>query len=77
VADDLATLAALAAAAGGPAVAGDPDALWAALAAEVKQLAGVAFASLPATGLLLDGSAFAALPFPEGESLHFKPAAKP
>jgi NADH-quinone oxidoreductase subunit G len=77
VADDLATLAALAAAAGGPAVAGDPDALWAALAAEVKQLAGVAFASLPAAGLLLDGSAFAALPFPEGESLHFKPAAKP
>jgi NADH-quinone oxidoreductase subunit G len=33
------------------------------------------FANLPATGLLLDATPYAALPFAEGETLHFKPAA--
>jgi NADH-quinone oxidoreductase subunit G len=38
-------------------------------------LANVTYANLPATGLLLDSSAWDALTFPEGETLHFKPAA--
>jgi NADH-quinone oxidoreductase subunit G len=75
VADDLATLAQLVAAAGGPALAGDVDGVWTALAAEVKGLAPITYANLPTTGLLLDGSAFSSLPFPESETLHFKPAA--
>ena len=73
IADDCATLAALIAAAGGPAVAADIDSLWSPLAAEVKPLATVTYRNLPAGGLLVDGSAFASLPFPEGEGLHFKP----
>jgi NADH-quinone oxidoreductase subunit G len=44
------------------------------LAAEVPSLATVTYANLPSTGLLLDGTAWAALPFIEGETLHFKPA---
>jgi len=76
VADDLATLAALAAAAGGPAMPSEVNGVWSLLAAEVKPLAAISYASLPATGLLLDGTAWAGLPFVEGESLHFKPAAK-
>ena len=74
VADDLATLAQLAAAAGGPVVAADIDGLWTVLAAEVKGLASITYANLPATGLLLDATDFAGLPFVEGETLHFKPA---
>jgi NADH-quinone oxidoreductase subunit G len=33
------------------------------------------FANLPETGLLLDRTPWAALPFPEGETLHYKPEA--
>jgi NADH-quinone oxidoreductase subunit G len=77
VADDRVTLSRLGLAAGGPAVPAELDGLWAALAAEVKQLAAVSYASLPATGLLLDATDFAGLPFAEGESLHFKPAVAP
>jgi len=73
VADDRATLAWLVTAAGGPALAADIDGLWSALAAEVKPFATVNYQNLPATGLLLDSTAFAHLPFPEGEGLHFKP----
>ncbi len=73
VADDRTTLAALVAAAGGPALAADIDGLWTALAAEIKPLATVTWRNLPAGGLLIDGTAFAGLPFPEGETLHFKP----
>ncbi|HTX67204.1 MAG TPA: molybdopterin-dependent oxidoreductase, partial [Opitutaceae bacterium] len=75
VADDLATLARLLRAAGGPALAGDVDGLWVTLAAEVKQFAAISYASLPATGLLLDATEFAGLPFAEREALHFKPVA--
>ncbi len=74
VADDLVTLSKLVAAVGGPAISADLGALWSALAAEVKPLAGVSFANLPATGLLLESAPWAALPFCEGETLHFKPA---
>jgi NADH-quinone oxidoreductase subunit G len=74
VADDLVTLSKLVAAVGGPALAGDIDGLWRTLAAEIKQLTAITYQNLPATGLLLDGSEFANLPFAEGEALHYKPA---
>ncbi len=73
--DDLVVLAKLASAATGTAVAGDLTSVWKALAAAVPALGPVTFANLPETGLLLDGTAFAALPFVERETLHFKPAA--
>jgi NADH-quinone oxidoreductase subunit G len=37
----------------------------------------VRFADLPETGLLLDGAPWSALPFAEGETLHYKPATGP
>jgi NADH-quinone oxidoreductase subunit G len=74
VADYLATLAKLLLAAGGPALAGNVDELWTTLAAEVRLLATVTYQILPATGLLLDSSDFARLPFAEGPTLHYQPA---
>jgi len=76
VADDLVTLAALVAATGGGAVSSELNALWTVLATEVKTLAAITYANLPATGLLLDSTAWSGLPFVEGETLHYKPAAK-
>ena len=73
--DDLITLAELVAAAGGGIISFGLGALWAAIAAEVKPLATVTYSNLPATGRLLDPTPWAALPFVEGETLHFKPAA--
>jgi NADH-quinone oxidoreductase subunit G len=75
--DDLVTLAELVAAAGGGIIPFDLASLWALMAAETKVLAGLSYAALPATGQLLDASAWAGLPFCEGETLHFKPAAVP
>ena len=75
--DDLAVLALLVSAAGGSAVPGELPALWAALATEVSALKTITFANLPETGLLLDATPFAALPFAEGETLHYQPATKP
>lgn len=77
LADDLVTLANLAAAAGGGALPADLTGVWATLAAEVSAFAGLSYAKLPATGTLLDSAAWAGLPFVEGETLHFKPAAVP
>ena len=77
VADDLATLSQLLAAVGGPALPADLTGLWSVIATEVKPLAAVSYADLPATGRLLDGTAWAMLPFVEGETLHFKPTAPP
>ncbi len=77
LADDLVTLANLAAAAGAGALPTDVTGVWATLAAEVPVLAGLSYAKLPATGTLLDSAAWAGLPFVEGETLHFKPAAVP
>ena len=74
VADDLATLARLVDAAGAGVVASDLGGLWTAIASSVKPLATVTYESLPSAGLLIDATEYAALPFPEGESLHFKPA---
>ncbi len=75
VADDLVTLATLVGAVTRSTVASDLGSLWAVIAAEVKPLATVTYANLPATGLLLDATPWAALPFCEGETLHYKPAA--
>ena len=36
-------------------------------------LGTITFASLPETGLLLDATRFASMPFVEGETLHYKP----
>jgi NADH-quinone oxidoreductase subunit G len=73
--NDLAVLAKLVAAAGGPAVPSDLHALWNTLAAEVPALGTMRFGNIPETGLLLDATPFAGLPFVEGETLHYKPAA--
>ena len=60
---------------GGGAVAGELHALWTTLAADVPALTPITFANLPETGLLLDATPFAGLPFVEGETLHYQPAA--
>ena len=72
--DDLVILSRLVAAAGGPTLPVDLTALWKVLAAEVSALGPMSFASLPETGLLLDATPWAALPFIEGESLHYQPS---
>lgn len=72
--DDLIVLAKLAAAAGAS-VPSDLGSVWKLLAAEIPQLAPITYANLPETGLLLDATPFAALPFVEGETLHYKPVA--
>ena len=72
--DDLFVLAQLVAAAGGAALPAELAALWKVIAAEVPALATMTFANLPETGLVLDATPFAALPFVEGETLHYKPA---
>jgi NADH-quinone oxidoreductase subunit G len=74
--DDLVVLGKLVEAAGGETVATEVNALWSAIAKEVTALGTVTFGNLPETGLLLDATPWAALPFIEGETLHFKPAAK-
>ena len=73
---DLVVLAKLVGAAGGPVVSGELHALWARMAAEVAALGTVTFANLPETGLLLDATPWLGLAFVEGETLHFKPAAR-
>jgi NADH-quinone oxidoreductase subunit G len=68
--DDLLVLAKLAGIA-----ATDIGSVWKLLAAEVPALGTMSYANIPETGLLLDATPFAALPFAEGETLHYKPAA--
>jgi NADH-quinone oxidoreductase subunit G len=72
--DDLAVLSQLLAAVGGPPLGATVAALWPALAAEIPQFGGVTYQSLPDTGRLLDRTPWAALPFAEGETLHYQPA---
>ena len=74
-ADDLVALGKLVAAVGGAPVPTELHALWSVLVTEVGALKNVTLASLPDTGLLLDPTPFAGLPFVEGETLHYKPAA--
>jgi NADH-quinone oxidoreductase subunit G len=74
--DDLAILSALLAGISGTSLASaDVDSVWAELAKQVPVLAGLTWSAIPATGKLLDGSDWSTLPFVEGETLHFKPAA--
>lgn len=73
--NDLVVLSKLVAAAGGSALASDVHGLWPTIAASVPALAPVLYKNIPDTGLLLDATAWAGLPFIEGESLHHKPAA--
>ncbi|HVS53611.1 MAG TPA: 2Fe-2S iron-sulfur cluster-binding protein [Opitutaceae bacterium] len=74
--DDLVALARLVTAAGGASVASEINGLWSSIAATVPALGTMTFANLPETGLLLDATPWAALPFVEGETLHYKPTAK-
>jgi NADH-quinone oxidoreductase subunit G len=73
--DDLLILAKLLAAVGGATLPTDVNGIWATLAAEVSALSTMTYASIPGTGLLLDATPFASLPFVEGQTLHFEPAA--
>jgi NADH-quinone oxidoreductase subunit G len=77
VQDDLTCLAALVQAAGGAALPAEIHALWRVLAAEVPALGAVTFGDLPETGLLLDGTPHAGLPFVETAGLHHQPQPKP
>ena len=72
--DDLVVLAQLIAALGGALFGSTVAALWPTLAAEIPQLAKVTYQSLPDTGWLLDRAPWAALPFAEGETLHYQPS---
>ena len=72
--DDLAVLDQLLVAVGGESVGREVNAVWSALTAEIEVLATTTFRTLPSTGLLLDSTPWASLAFPEGETLHFKPA---
>ena len=72
--DDLIVLAKLVGAAGGATLPTEVYALWKIIAAAVPALATTTFANLPETGQLLDATPFSALPFVEGETLHYKPA---
>jgi NADH-quinone oxidoreductase subunit G len=74
--DDLVVLARLLAAVGGAAVPAELHALWGVLAAEVPALKSISFGSVPATGQLLEAAPLVHLPFVEGETLHYRPAAK-
>ena len=53
--------------------ASDVTSVWKLIAAEVPALGTMTFANLPETGLLLDATPWAALPFVEGETLHYQP----
>ena len=70
--NDLVVLAKLLAALGADATASDVHGLWSTLSASVPALATMLYKNIPETGLLLDSTPWAGLPFVEGESLHFK-----
>ena len=63
----------LVAAAGGAVLPGEVNALWKIIPSEIPALGTMTFANFPETGLLLDAAPWAALPFVEGETLHYKP----
>ena len=72
VSDDLVTLSHLLNALSGAPLGATLGALWPVIAADVKVLAHATYDTLPSTGLLLDSTSWAGLPFVEGETLHFK-----
>jgi NADH-quinone oxidoreductase subunit G len=59
----------------GAAAPADLHAVWDLLAAAVPSFGATRLRNVPETGLLLDRSPWAGLTFPEGETLHYKPAA--
>ncbi len=73
--DDLDALSRLTAAMGGASLPSDLHELWEVLTKELPALATTTYRTLPETGLLLDATPWSGLRFPEGETLHFKPAA--
>ncbi len=73
--DDLVVLASLLANLTGVTVASTIDTLWSEMAGEVALLKGLSFQVIAPGGVLLDGSSFAGLPFVEGKSLRYDPAA--
>ena len=73
--DDLDALSRLIAALGGASLPSDLHELWDVLTKELPALATTTYRTLPETGLLLDATPWSGLRFPEGETLHFKPAA--
>ncbi len=73
--NDLVVLSKLLVALGGSALPTDVHGLWPVIAASVPALAQAAYRTLPETGLLLDATPWSGLPFVEGETLHYKPAA--
>jgi len=58
-----------------PLPAPTPEAVWKLMAATIPQLKGLTYSTLPSTGVALDASAFEAIAFPEGKSLHYAPTA--
>lgn len=73
--NDLTVLAELALAAGAPSLPSTLGPLWKLLQAEIEALGTLSWQNLPANGLLLNPAPWAHLPFCEGDSLHYKPAA--
>lgn len=73
--NDLVVLGKLLAKVGGSSAPTDLTGVWAQLVGEVAVLAGLSFAKISDTGVVLNASDFANLVFPEGETLHYKPAA--
>lgn len=75
VVDDLVVLGTLLANLSGVEAPSTANFVWQMLATAVPVLAGISFAKIPATGVVVDGAAFAGLPFVEKKALHFDPAA--
>ena len=73
--NDLVVLSKLVAATGAAAPASDVHGVWSALAASVPALAGLSYKGIADTGVVLDSAAWSGLPFVEGETLKYKPAA--
>jgi NADH-quinone oxidoreductase subunit G len=75
VVDDLVILGTLLANLSGVEAPSTANSVWQMLATAVPALAGISFAKIPATGVVVEGAAFAGLPFVEKKALHFDPAA--
>jgi NADH-quinone oxidoreductase subunit G len=75
--NDLHLLGRLVNAVGGAPVGGDLAAIWQTIGDEIAILKGLTFAKVPELGVALNATDFANQAFPEGETLHFKPAAQP
>jgi len=73
--DDLVVLSKLISAVGGAPVSSDLGALWSVIRSQVPALGTMTYSDIPDTGLLLDGTPWSGLAFPEGAGLHFKPVA--